>query len=87
MFLVCVTHRFFSDGPLSCRCSVSGVGSSWGACRGFGRGGGVRALSLGPCVWPAVIRGIFGPGAGFRVGWGTMGGLISVFVFPSILRS
>ena len=31
-------------------------------------GGGVRALSLGPCVWPAVIRGVFGPGAGFRVG-------------------
>ena len=42
-----------------------------GAGRRFGGGGGFR---------PAVARGVFGAGSGFRVGWRTVGeGFVSVF--------
>ena len=49
---------------------------------GFGAGScWVRALlDVLCCFWPAVIRGVFGDGSAFRVGWTIAGGaLISVF--------
>ena len=52
-----------------------GAGVLWGRRAGCGWGG---RLGFGN-AWAAVIRGVFGAGSGFRVGWRAVG--LAEFLF------